>query len=65
MGNGLDVDVRLVLRRDEVPAAQLGKARLGHIAWLAPKPDRGDAADLCMRTLVGFRPEIAEAAAWP
>ncbi|WP_106797488.1 type VI secretion system baseplate subunit TssG [Rhizobium sp. H4] len=65
VGNGLDVDVRLVLRRDEVPAAQLGKARLGHIAWLAPKPDRGDAADLCMRTLVGFRPEIAEAAAWP
>ncbi|MBA9034716.1 type VI secretion system baseplate subunit TssG (plasmid) [Rhizobium leguminosarum] len=59
VGNGLDIDVRLVLAKEEVPASRLSKARLGHIAWLAPKQDR-DASDLCMRTLVGFRAGFAE-----
>ncbi len=60
VGDGLDVDVRLVLAKNEVPASQLGTARLGHIAWLAPRRDR-DAADLCMRTLVGLGSGLAEA----
>jgi type VI secretion system protein ImpH len=62
-GDGLDVDVRLVLKRDEVPAAKMGAARIGHIAWLARPKDRGDADDFCMRTVIGWRPEMPEAAA--
>ena len=63
VGYGLDVDVRLVLKRDEIPSARLGEARIGHTAWVAPSRDRGDAEDLCMRTVNGWRPEIMEAAA--
>ncbi|WP_086998864.1 type VI secretion system baseplate subunit TssG [Rhizobium sullae] len=63
VGHGLDVDVRLVLRRDEVPAAKMGAARIGHIAWLARPKDRSDADDLCIRTIIGWRPEMPEAAA--
>ena len=37
LGETLDVDFRPVLRRDEVPAARLGAARLGRTAWLAPR----------------------------
>ncbi len=63
VGYGLDVDVRLVLKRDEIPSARLGEARIGHTAWVAPPKDRGDAEDLCMRTVIGWRPETLEAAA--
>ncbi|MQW89737.1 type VI secretion system baseplate subunit TssG [Sinorhizobium saheli] len=62
VGYGLDVDVRLVLKRDEVPSARLGEARVGHTAWVAPGKDRSDADDLCMRTVNGWRPELLEAA---
>jgi type VI secretion system protein ImpH len=62
VGFGLDVDVRLVLKRDEIPPARLGEARIGHTAWVAPPKDRGDAEDLCMRTVTGWRPEMLEAA---
>ncbi|NNH32030.1 type VI secretion system baseplate subunit TssG, partial [Rhizobium sp. SEMIA 4085] len=63
VGYGLDVDVRLVLRRDEVPAAKMGAARIGQIAWLARPKDRSDADDLCIRTIIGWRPEMPEAVA--
>lgn len=62
VGYGLDVDVRLVLKRDEVPSARLGEARVGHTAWVAPGKDRSDADDLCMRTVTGWRPGLLEAA---
>ena len=63
VGDGLDVDVRLVLKRNDVPAARIGAMRIGHIAWLARPKDRGDADDLCMRTIIGWRPKMPEAAA--
>ena len=34
LGQAIEVDLRLVLRRDEVPAPRLGRARLGRTAWL-------------------------------
>jgi type VI secretion system protein ImpH len=43
----LDWDVRLVLRRAEVPRLALGQqARLGHTTWIAGGPARRDADDL-------------------
>lgn len=59
VGHGLDVDVRLVLRRDEVPPARLGAGRLGRTGWLAPAAAGPDAEEMVMRTFVGWRPEEA------
>ena len=52
----------LVLRRSEVPAARLGEARLGQVAWVARPADRSDADDLSMKVLVGWHPGEREAA---
>jgi type VI secretion system protein ImpH len=42
-------DVRLVLRRDEVPRAALGSsARLGWTTWMGARPNPGDADDLVL-----------------
>jgi type VI secretion system protein ImpH len=62
IGETLDVDVRLLLRRAEIPAARLGAARLGHAAWLAPRRE-ADAADLRLAAVVGLAAEGARAAA--
>ncbi|MFO1144655.1 MAG: type VI secretion system baseplate subunit TssG [Amaricoccus sp.] len=62
LGETLDVDVRPVLRAGEVPAAKLGDATLGRVAWLAPRGDR-DADDLCLRAVVGLAAEGPRAAA--
>lgn len=59
IGETLDVDLRVVLARDEVPAARIGAARLGRTAWLAPGREREDADDMRLRTIVGWRPEVA------
>ena len=59
IGEGLDVDLRLVLARQDVPTARIGSARLGRTAWLAPSSERGDAEDMRLRTVVGWRPELA------
>jgi type VI secretion system protein ImpH len=46
-GDALDWDVNLVLRADEVPAAQLGAdARLGQTSWIGTRAGGQDAADL-------------------
>jgi type VI secretion system protein ImpH len=46
----LDWDVRLILRRDEVPRLSLnGRGRLGWTTWLGTRRDRGVAADLCLQ----------------
>lgn len=58
IGEGLDVDVRLVLARQDVPSARIGMAQLGRMAWLAPPAERGDAEDMRLRTVVGWRPEL-------
>jgi type VI secretion system protein ImpH len=63
IGEGLDVDLRLVLARPEVPQARLGRSQLGRTAWLAPANDAADADDLRLRTIVGWRPEASGAAA--
>ncbi|SFT71824.1 type VI secretion system baseplate subunit TssG [Mesorhizobium sp. YR577] len=62
VGDVLDVDVRIVLARQEIPAAKLGTARLARTTWLPQKSERADAEDLLMRVAVGWRPEMAEAA---
>jgi type VI secretion system protein ImpH len=62
IGEQLDVDVRPLLRRAEIPAARIGAARLGRTAWLNPTR-AADAGDLRMRAVVGLAAEGARAAA--
>jgi type VI secretion system protein ImpH len=46
-GDALDWDVNLVLARDQVPQAILGRdTRLGHTSWIGRREGRGDADDL-------------------
>lgn len=59
IGELIDVDLRVVLARDEVPPAAIGTAQLARTAWLAPPEERGDARDMRLRTIVGWRPETA------
>jgi type VI secretion system protein ImpH len=63
IGESLDVDLRVVLARREVPQARIGGARLDRTAWLAPANDAPDAEDLRLRTIVGRRPVAQGAAA--
>ncbi|MEI9430420.1 type VI secretion system baseplate subunit TssG [Mesorhizobium sp. Cs1299R1N3] len=63
IGEALDVDLRIVLARDDVPPPRVGTVQLGRTAWLERPADRGDADDLRLHTIVGWRPEMAEAAA--
>ncbi|TIS56955.1 MAG: type VI secretion system baseplate subunit TssG [Mesorhizobium sp.] len=63
IGEALDVDLRIVLARDAVPPPKIGTVQLGRTSWLARPAERGDADDLRLRTIVGWRPEMAEAAA--
>lgn len=47
VGDALDWDLNLVLRRDEVPVAVLGRdAVLGHICWIGRRDCPSDARDL-------------------
>lgn len=47
VGDALDWDINLVLRRDEVPAAVMGRdAVLGHTCWIGRRDPRTDADDL-------------------
>lgn len=59
VGELLDVDLRIVLARDAVPPARIGTAQLARTAWLAPPEERGDAEDMRLRTIVGWRAEMA------
>jgi type VI secretion system protein ImpH len=58
VGTSLGTDLRLVLARDEVPAARIGAARLGRTSWLSPTRRR-DADDL---RLHGFLDRLGDAA---
>jgi type VI secretion system protein ImpH len=62
IGEGLDVDLRVVLSRREVPSACIGKSQLGRTAWLAPPAQGKDADDFCLRTIVGLNLMRSEAA---
>ncbi|MDX8467165.1 MULTISPECIES: type VI secretion system baseplate subunit TssG [Mesorhizobium] len=62
IGEALDVDLRIVLARDAVPPPKIGTVQLGRTSWLARPAEKGDADDLKLRTIVGWRPEMAEAA---
>ncbi|WP_376705358.1 type VI secretion system baseplate subunit TssG [Mesorhizobium sp. ISC25] len=63
VGESLDVDLRIVLARDAVPPPRIGTVQLARTAWLARPAERGDADDMRLRTLVGWRQEGAEVAA--
>ncbi|PBB39411.1 type VI secretion system baseplate subunit TssG [Mesorhizobium sp. WSM3868] len=63
IGEALDIDLRIVLARDAVPPPKIGTVQLGRTSWLARPAEKGDADDLKLRTIVGWRPEMAEAAA--
>lgn len=53
-GTDIDYDLRLVVARDEVPKARLGRSQLGRTAWLAP-PRRTDAGDFRIRNFTTRR----------
>lgn len=63
MGETLDIDLRLVLAREEIPSARIGEAALARTAWLAPARERDDARDMRLRTIVGWRAQMAGAEA--
>jgi type VI secretion system protein ImpH len=63
IGESLDVDLRIVLAREAVPPPRIGTVQLARTAWLARPAERGDADDMRLRTIVGWRPELAEVAA--
>lgn len=63
MGETLDVDLRLVLARADIPPARLGEAALTRTAWLAPPLERDDARDMRLRTIVGWQARMAGAGA--
>ncbi|MFP4043152.1 MAG: type VI secretion system baseplate subunit TssG [Rhodosalinus sp.] len=61
VGDSLDWDANLVLRAEEVPAAQLGAdTRLGQTSWIGTRPGGKDAADLFLAPVRG---NVEEAAA--
>ncbi|TIL38913.1 type VI secretion system baseplate subunit TssG [Mesorhizobium sp.] len=63
VGESLDVDLRIVLAREAVPPPRIGAVQLGRTTWLARPTERGDADDMRLRKIVGWRPEMAEVAA--
>jgi len=63
IGETLDVDLRIVLAREAVPPPRIGTVQLGRTAWLARPAERGDADEMRLRTIVGWRPEMAGVAA--
>jgi type VI secretion system protein ImpH len=52
LGDELDWDVNLILKRDEVPPLKLGdQGQLGWTAWIASQPFETDPADLMLEPL--------------
>ncbi|TPI26986.1 type VI secretion system baseplate subunit TssG [Mesorhizobium sp. B3-2-1] len=62
IGETLDVDLRIVLALKAVPPPRVGTVQLGRTAWLARPAERGDADDLRLHAIVGWQPQMAEAA---
>ncbi len=61
MGRGIDFDLRLVLRAEDVPEPRVGQVRLGRTAWLRARPGV-DADDLALRRFTAEGP-VGEMAA--
>ena len=51
VGHELSCEVRLILKKDEVPAARLGDGgcALGWTSWSGPRRGASDAGELCLR----------------
>jgi type VI secretion system protein ImpH len=51
VGHELSCEVRLILKKEEVPAMRLGgrDGALGWTSWVGPRRDAADAGDLCLR----------------
>ena len=62
-GEHIDVDVRVVLKQAEVPKPNIGKIQLGRTTWLARPVEKGDADEMRLRAVVGWRPDNAGAGA--
>ncbi|HTV00177.1 MAG TPA: type VI secretion system baseplate subunit TssG, partial [Luteitalea sp.] len=63
VGFELAWDVRLQLKRAQVPSLRLGKAgRLGWTSWLGTRRDMTDATDLCLQAEALVDPVRAEVA---
>lgn len=62
-GEHIDVDVRVVLEQAEVPKPNIGKIQLGRTTWLARPVEKGDADEMRLRAVVGWRPDNAGAGA--
>ncbi len=53
-GDALDWDLRLVLKKEDVPALRLGgDGRLGWTTWLAGRPPAEDPSDLTLNPMAG------------
>jgi type VI secretion system protein ImpH len=63
IGEQIDVDVRVVLKQAEVPKPNIGEVSLGRTTWLARPEEKGDADEMRLRAVVGWRPDNAEAGA--
>ncbi|ESX11098.1 type VI secretion protein [Mesorhizobium sp. LSJC265A00] len=59
IGETIDVDLRIVLAAKAVPPAKLGTVQLARTTWLARPVEKGDADDMRLRTIVGWREEVA------
>jgi type VI secretion system protein ImpH len=50
LGREIDIDLRLVLARDAVPAPRVGQVRIGRTTWISPS-GQDDAGDLRFRAI--------------
>lgn len=55
VGDELSWDIRLILRREDVPRLELGAERLGWTSWLGRRPIETDAGDLLLNPLASGR----------
>jgi len=63
IGEVLDVDLRVILAKAAVPLPKIGTIQVGRNAWLARPEKSGDAGDMRIRTIVGWRSEPSGALA--
>lgn len=52
IGDGKEVDLRLILCREEVPQARLGQCQLSRTTWLNPDPEK-DPDDMRLSQIIG------------
>lgn len=57
IGEIIDVDLRVILAKAAVPPPKIGAVQLGRNTWLARPDNSGDADEMRIRTIVGWRSE--------